>query len=585
MIRWKYIVPRMAILALLLGCTWLALNPLLRWSLIQIGQSAIGARVEISRLSTILSRAELNLSNLAIADPEAPMRNLVEADSASFDIDTAQLLRRRLIIDEGQVRGLRLHTDRATSGAIRGNTAQSGTGLAERMTGLGELWLDSAASTLGKKIEGDLRSVELSRELIQRWPAEYQRLESEVKSLRERGKALIVDIKRTRENPIQPIEHYHQLLGNVDALRQDTVATRQKFNRVAERMRLDRTAIEQAKQHDVQYVKQHLQIAKLDPEAISRYLLGPEMGPKVSQLVQWIKWGRSQMPTGQSPKVVETRGWNVVLPGMQAAPSLLVRNLSIDGQGSASGQPFSFEGTVEGFTNQPSLYGKPATVLVKSAGAIDMTIHATLDHTADSSRDRLVIECPRMAQPSRLLGGADKLAVQVGPGNAAMSIVLDLAADKLDGIVRFQQPQVDLQPIVAERMGGQTVAERLSLATSAVRDLRADLRIGGTLDQPKWNLTSNLGSQLATGLTGAVEAELRHRQETLLAVANQEIDQQLDELDRRWIAKRNELLAELDLDSQELNVLKKQLADLNFTDGVADKLIGENGVLNKLFRR
>ena len=79
MIRWSYVLPRLIIVAILLLSLVLGLDPLLRWSLINGRQSMTGARVEIGDVTTSLTRSQISLTGVHIANPYAPDTDFVQA--------------------------------------------------------------------------------------------------------------------------------------------------------------------------------------------------------------------------------------------------------------------------------------------------------------------------------------------------------------------------------------------------------------------------------------------------------------------------------------------------------------------------
>lgn len=580
MLRWNFVVSRLIMLAGLLLVAWLVMNPLLRWGLIQSGQQAIGAKVEIQRLRSLISKSEIKLDALAVADPASPFRNLFEAESAILDLDVSQLMRRRFVVDEGHLSGIRLNTERNRTGALPGKSAaETGPSLTERVSQTGTAWLDHASERFAAKIEGDLKSVELGHVLIQRWPKEYEAITAESQAYGERAEQLLKNIKATKENPLQSIERYQELFKEAQLFRQVTVQMQQRFGSLAERMQRDRAAIDDARRHDWLYLQEHLQLAQLDPDAISAYLLGPEMGPHVSQLLTWLQWGRQQLKSNEAPPL-SSRGWDLFLPGMNSQPSLLVRKLMIDGGGTSEGNPFSFVGSIQGLTNQPTLHREPTTIELRTMGAVGMLVQAVLDHTSEIPQDRITIECPQLAQPTRLLGSPDRLAVVVGPSFSKLQIDLGINGDQLEGSVRFHQPNVQLQTNVSEQLGGQLVANRLATVTSNIEEVAAEIRLGGTLQKPELNFRSNLGSQLSAGLHATLAAELKHRQEQILAKASSEIDAQLANIQQEIQRKQMKLLSKLNLDSNDLTLVKSKLQKFD----VAGKLRGSNGILSKWLR-
>ena len=84
------------------------------------GTQAVGAKVEIGAADLSLFPAGLELVHLQVTDPESPMKNAVEINRISLGLEPMNLLRRKIIVKEMAVDGIRLGTPRKTSGAIRG---------------------------------------------------------------------------------------------------------------------------------------------------------------------------------------------------------------------------------------------------------------------------------------------------------------------------------------------------------------------------------------------------------------------------------------------------------------------------------
>ena len=102
MIRWKYAAPRLILLGAILLTVWFGLNPAVRWVILSTGQSATSAKIDVGRVETSLLRTELRLTDVAVADPRARMKNLFEADQVFLRLDADSLLRRKFVVYEGR---------------------------------------------------------------------------------------------------------------------------------------------------------------------------------------------------------------------------------------------------------------------------------------------------------------------------------------------------------------------------------------------------------------------------------------------------------------------------------------------------
>jgi uncharacterized protein (TIGR03545 family) len=584
MIRWKYLLPRLVLLGLVWLVIWLALNPSLRLAAIHGGQSLIGARVDIGTLQASLVRARLRLRDVAVADPESPMQNLFQADSATFDVDTNQLLRRRLVMRQGRLSGVRLGTPRSESGALPNTDATTGESAGQPVAELGRRWLDRASQELQRQALEDLESVRLALELAERWPQEYAELEGQVQQLQGRSRQLVQLIEQTRENPLRSVEHYQRLLSQLQAVRLESDRLRHDIGRLQEQMARDREAVAQARQHDVEYARQRWQLAQLDPDALAKYLLGPEVGPRVRRLLQWLPRGAEESADGSRRGLSSDggeRGWTLQLPGMRPAPDLLIHSLVIDGGGACEAGPYGFHGTLADVTTQPALHGRPMTLTVQTAGAVSLRMEVVLDRTGPTARDRVVIDAPQVPQPARVLGQADQLAIHVSAAIASWNLRLQRVGQDLCGQIHVTQPAVTLRSTLSPDLGGNVVAERIDEVTRRIERLEATIDVAGTVAKPSWEIHLPLARNLSNGLRQVLGAELRQRQEQLVQQAGGQLEQQLEQLEAELKLQGGQMLRRLGLGQEELEALQQELAAL----GLPGRLLGDGSAWRELLRR
>ena len=118
MIRWKYFVPRLVLLGLCAVFLLIAINPVVRWSIVRSGHAVTGARVDVDRIRTNLWESSVKISGFRAADPQRPMRNLFDMNDIRMTIDSRALVRRRIVVKQAEITGLNLDTDRTISGAL-----------------------------------------------------------------------------------------------------------------------------------------------------------------------------------------------------------------------------------------------------------------------------------------------------------------------------------------------------------------------------------------------------------------------------------------------------------------------------------
>jgi uncharacterized protein (TIGR03545 family) len=572
MIRWSYLRPRLAIAVVLLAAVYFGLDPLMRYGFIVTGQQITTAKVEVGEVQTSMFNSEITLRDVQIADPDAPMKNLVEAKELKFSIDPNSAIRKRFVAKQVQATGLRFGADRTTSGELQ-NMPHPGSRLAEklreRLSQSGETalkCLDQLADLLGKQAEKQLdtfESVQLTRELARRWPAEYQRMQASAEDLRRRAEEIrkLAEETSREKNVLRSVEDVDKTLAKTEQLRHEIDEFRGEVERLRRQVETDKAAVRTAQQHDADRIRRTLQFPRLNAEELSDYFLGPEVGERVATAARWIEWARQHMPHKVNPSgPMRMRGTDVLFAGMEKQPGFLIRSLLLDGEGQVGREQFQFTGTAEGITSQPAVYGKPTTLKAEVRGAAVMQIEATLDRTKDVARDHIVVECPGVVQPKRTLGKADRLAVSVSPGLSRISVVLDIVDNRLAGRLTLRQEPVQLVPILPPEISDRQLIADLQQAASRIQTVETTVDLSGTAEQPDWTMHSSLGSQVADAVNSLLEHEFETRREQLLARLQQQVDDEGANFDQQIAAAQNEVAKRLDLSQDELRQLTTMVA-------------------------
>lgn len=592
-IRWSYVLPRLALVTVAAGAVWWATDGLVRRALIAAGQRVVGAKVEIGAVHTRLFNPQIRLVHLRVADPRHPMQNLLEAEEVVLALDGDSLLRRKYVVRQGRATGLRFGTERMTSGALGPRSGSDGpapSGLAEALghslrDAVGrqlEQWRQRLRECVAEQVE-QLQTVRTSRELAQRWPSEFQRLEARLHALRQQAGALR-EVFRGELDPEQLARDPKRLLEDPQALvratRQSDELYRQladlraELGRMAQQLDADKHALRQAQEHDREALGRLVPPRGLDAEGLSEYLLGPELSRRVTTVLRWVQWARQHWPRSEDSDLPQRhRGVDVVFVGTRKRPDWLLEQLAIEGQARVDDDLFHFRGAARDLCSHPAWHGKPATLRIEVAGKSRLEIEARLDRTGATPRDHLVVRCPAIEQPSRVLGEPGGLALVVSPGQTRLDLVLDLAESQLQGRLVVRQEPVKLVPR-AERFSGEPWWPELELAFGEIRALEATAEISGTIDRPHWRMASNLGTEVAQAVNRGFARVYETQREEFVALAERRAAEELGRFAAQWQARHQDLAQQLDLTSAEVQDLRQLLAQRvpYLRDTLRDKL-------------
>jgi len=553
-IRWKYVLPRLALVLIIAATLRFGLDPALKWAIVAGGESAVGAKVELANVETSLRDGEIVLTNLAVTNPLSPMRNLLQAERAHLYLDVDALLHKRFVIRDGILSGLQFDTDREISGELAKTQATEEEGSSvlapwiDSSEQLAAEWFDQLTERLDTDLADQLQTPRVAKELEQRWPKQYEEMRGRVKRLQQNIKELETGLKEVRKNPLRHLESIGQLKQQLVATQRDLQTLQQQIEQLPRQVEADQRAILVARQHDEQFLREKLQISDLSGEGLSQTLLGETVNERLTSALQWVSWARRQVPTRSAKKLAaETRAararGTTVLFG-KARPRYLVERLQLEGFASLGGEQLQIVGTLTGATTEPHLWADPMRISLQGSGVTQLSLEATLDRREDAAIDHLHIDCPQLAMPGRTLGNPHKLAIEISPGAAMVQIYLTLTDDKLAGEIVFSQPSVELT-VSASSTKNRHLTAAIEQALASIGNLEANVTLAGTIAKPKITLQSDLGPQLAAGINTAVQQLVKQRGQELLAKTQAKVDEQLQRLDQSRQQAQQELLAKL----------------------------------------
>lgn len=549
--RWSYLIPRIVILVVVWSFFAWAFDPILRWSVAKTGGELNGAKVDIADLETRFIPPAVEFHNVQIADRGKPGRNLVQFDSFRLKLAGGPLAHRKLIIDEGEITGLTWNTARSDSGELAGGgRIQIGEhlqfdGLRDRIAEQGKSWLDEAIAAAKAELDPrQLKTVQVSQDLKKRWVFEFQMYEARLKDMENRVKNL-KDAVKTQGDTLQKIEAYRQAAIEVQKLLNEAKQLRRELAALGPRANADLKQLELAKQQDLKNIDRKLKILKLDEEAISEALLGPEMVAVLENAMEWVKWSKDKADRLADVKEPErSRGRDVIFPKpVDSHPPFLIRTLRISGKARVDGEMIPYAGTVKNITSDPARWKKPVSLELTTEGRAPIHLTATLDRTADVPVYDLRIEY-RLPEPTSMeWGDSEKLAFRISSQETLWTAKLKLAGEQLSGRCEFLQKKVRIEPAVPT--GDDSLQESaiqpvsfqwdpkkelrraLAGAFQNVTKLEAAIELSGTRSAPQWRLSSGLGAHVASGVEEYLSAELGRRQAQLVGEIERKADEEI----------------------------------------------------------
>lgn len=549
LIRWKYVLPRLVLL-LIVGLTVrFGLDPTLRWLIVTSGQAVTGAKVELAEVTTSLRDGRLELAGLAAANADSPLRNLCEARQIELLVDVNALLHRRVVIRSGNILGLQFDTPRETSGELEiapvdETESNPAPAWADKAQDLASDWFAATEERFNVDFTANLQTPQVAAALEARWKTQAADLRAQAETLKGRGKQLESDLREIKSNPLRNADRIPAVQAELKSVKQDLKKLQEKIKELPQQAQADKEALLAARKQDETYLRQQLKFDRLDGDNLTQVLLGDTARTNLQAAMDWIAWAREKMPTSETKKIAarRSRGSTVVFGG--ARPEFLIEQVNLELSAPVAGRPMQFTGLLTNLSTQPQLVAEPARLELAAVGDVPMMVSLESDRRSEPGGERLHLECPALPLGGQTLGKPEKLALAVAPGTASLLVELELVGDAVSGHISFAQPELDITPAIGPKTNA-TLAAVMEQAVSGVRQLSAEVTLGGTLREPQFKIDSPVGKQLADGISTALATAARQRGERLLAKVQDQADAQMGKITQARDTLEQDLLARL----------------------------------------
>lgn len=595
--RWKYIIPRAVLLTGIWAFFTFAFDLLLKRELISVGEQAASAKVDIAAAKTGLFPPRLEVEKLRVANHNEPGTNLVEFDSLTLNVAGGPLLKKLFIVNEGTLTGLRWGTKREDSGLLPETPEQKAEresaekeGGDEKSTLAGDLQSRGKQFLAGLTDRGKLEldpqqfeSIRLGIELEKRWTGEFAKLKGEADELTRQVETIERQVKTDSDNKLERLEAYREAAGNSTKALEEIKQLKAELDAQAKQARVDFTALGQAQKHDREAIRTKIDLFKTDPQQLTEILLGPELNHRMHQALDWIATGRRWFQRRQQQKALtqRMRGEVIAFARNPNLPEFLVKLLNIEGAATVEGQPLALTGTLSGLTSDPVVHGEPAILRLEGKGEADLDLKVVFDYTeADREPTHEVLLSYSTPHPAALkLGDDSSLRVDVSAEKLTCRAELRLIGEEISGKIHFHQEPAKLEAKLGGKAGqiDPRIATAVTDVFGGVHELDAEMEISGKLKTPEWSLKSNLGHEVAGGLSAAVSKQLEGERDALAKKLDEQLTSQKTRLQDLFKTQTQGLTAQLNSYEQQLKELAQKatgarLADL---DNVAGKALNK----------
>lgn len=519
-----------------------AFDPLLKRGIIIAIQSCTGARAEIASLKTKFLHPMLEIRGLAAASASDEFKNYVEFEKLKFDVEGMPLLKKKFIADEASLTGLRFGTPRKTSGRM-----PEGTNKLKKLNKAASDYVENMKNetksyTLERKEQlkadftvnpEELETVRLARSLEEEYKKIYASISSGISE--EKYKAQIEEMKalyasaRQENNFLKQAKAYSDVAKKAKEIKSSFEADKQSVKDAMANAKASMKKLDQAKKNDLKNLTAQMKLPSFDAESIAKMVAGPAMSDKVELAFGMIETAKKYMKAdGETKEEPEAAEEKPAVKDNSGLPSFVIKKMQLSGEfGQKS--PLAFDGTVNNFTTEPGVWGKPIKAKVNgSQGKKSLDFNSAVRVAGGQFLTDSVFSFKGADISAFRFGSENSLLVSVADSLGDFSGKLKTEGAKLNGNADLSLSGTTFTPS-SEKLEG-TVRSVVESTFRTMKNAKVGVKISGEYPAPSLGLTTDIASQLSKGLQKAAGDEVKKATEKAKAKLEEAVKPYTDKL-------------------------------------------------------
>ncbi|MFC1521735.1 TIGR03545 family protein [Elusimicrobiota bacterium] len=474
--RWANIVVTSTIVGVITAFCLLFMDPIIKSQAIKALQKSAKAKVELKTFKTKIFQGKVTLEGLQIADKNNPMTNLAEIEKAEFQLLTAPLFEKKIVIKEAGITGLTWGSQRKTSGELpkkrekQEKKKEPGPVEKKIKERLKAEQIDlKELDNIKKKFNPDeiVRPDKLaSLEVIKKGNSKLDDLkgtwqkrvkdgdyEARISNISDKINAIKqekFDIKKISKQS----KKFKAIKKDIDSLKKDISSEKKSaksdFNEVSTLM----DEAKKAKAQDLETLSMIAGIPSMSKKDIATMLLGPIVMSKAEKYMKWAGLAKQYAGTvagmGHKKPKKKREGIDIEFPKEHHYPTFLLMHAGISGFAPMQkDEPLNFSGDLTGASSSPKLYKEP--IELKLAGANSkqaLKVNIVIDRRTAASNDTVDIEFKGVDLSNIKLGNEDKFGALIEEGNGNVTVEAKRISRAWKGSVTLKAEPVKLEPTV-----------------------------------------------------------------------------------------------------------------------------------------
>ncbi len=501
MIRIRFVLSRVCLLLLLVGCAVATLNPLLRmW--IQCVADELPVNVRVARVEHEFPDSTLQLKDVTLFSGHEWDKSQISAAELNLQLVEEDLLRKRVMAECAQLSGIHVQLDRPQSGKHLPHVFLPST--ANKLAQSGRTHLERYVETVKQTPNSPFQMQGVAQDIEQRRRRNYLRLDRRAKALLTQAIQTMPQDNSSPYNPLRKSDAVRQKRSMMDAIGTETATVDEELARLANQYKKDLAALQSAKAVDIKRAQERFQFSPLDQAELTAYFLAPDVDRQITELITWIKRGRKFLLPQQSGSQSQ------FTPFAQSSRSgtLFIKSMNWDDESVIDGRAVQTKGSMANISPSPQDSNQPMTLDLQLLDSTETQIHVIFHRASDQRRDEITVQCKLPVSPNSIIGQDENLTLDVRYAQRAVVIKVTLDGDQMSGKITFVDT-IDTIAISSPVVEDARLASAQSmLKLEELRSITTTATLAGTISRPDWQVESGLGRQLVHPLNTAFKTQL-----------------------------------------------------------------------------
>ncbi|MDD3729997.1 MAG: TIGR03545 family protein [Endomicrobiaceae bacterium] len=584
-IRLNFIIPTAIVIALITVFNVLFFDVLLKKAFIATGEMIFGAKVEVVSLKTSFTHLSLEMTGLKCADRNGYFKNLIDIDQIKFQAKFSPLLRKKIVIDEMSVTGLKWGTERKTSGKLPPKKEKKFE-KKKKKDGMFSKFFEGAKNKATSefnnlpavdafaKIEAqtknfdvnslintaDLQSLNEINKLSAETEAKYNNYKTKISEYKiedkiEETKTLINDISKTKSFALSDIS---ASAGKIEKLKENKKELENILKDLNNAKKDLTESVNFTKQiqtminKDIDSLSSKVALPGLDTRNISRILFGQQWINRTDKIIYYMTLVKKYMPEKKAEKEVKERqkGRDIIFK-QKLYPDLLISKINITGTTAKNSktQGIDFSGFIKNISSSPDMIGSPVTLEIKgNNGSQSLLVEGIFDYRGNASDNILKITLKGLSGSALNIPDNDYLPL-INTGNMNMYGTFSLKDNKF-----LCSADIKLDNIKEKVIPDDTTMKYIVKITNSIKSFSVSAKAGvNDKNESEFNISSDIDKKISEAVSNLFASQIAEVKEKARSEINKMIQEKQKQLEEKLGADKDSLLKAINLKTKTIS--------------------------------